>query len=242
MIRLIVVEPEGAYNVGFIARLVKNFSVDEFYLINPKCNMQEAINFSAQGREILEKKVVIVSNYDDAIEDLDIKIATSSIADNEGDLLRKSIKPWNLDRFIEDNKKIGLIFGRESVGLTREEIMKADFLLHIPGNPEYPVLNLSHAVGIILYEVFKLRNVKKAETNEGERISSESIKLLDYYSKKIVDMLKRSEGDEYMYISLKRALLKGISNEVEARTIIRLLRKVYVKVSIAEGKSEDEIE
>jgi len=122
MIRLIVVEPEGAYNVGFIARLVKNFSVDEFYLINPKCNMQEAINFSAQGREILEKKVVIVSNYDDAIEDLDIKIATSSIADNEGDLLRKSIKPWNLDRFIEDNKKIGLIFGRESVGLTREEI------------------------------------------------------------------------------------------------------------------------
>jgi len=131
MIRLIVVEPEGAYNVGFIARLVKNFSVDEFYLINPKCNMQEAINFSAQGREILEKKVVIVSNYDDAIEDLDIKIATSSIADNEGDLLRKSIKPWNLDRFIEDNKKIGLIFGRESVGLTREEIMKADFLLDL---------------------------------------------------------------------------------------------------------------
>jgi len=236
------VEPEGAYNVGFIARLVKNFNVDEFYLVNPKCNMQEAINFSAKGREILEKKAVIVSNYDDAIKDLDIKIATSSIADNEGDLLRKSIKPWDLDKFIENDRKIGLIFGRESVGLTREEIMKADFLLHIPANPEYPVLNLSHAVGIILYEVFKLRNIKNTEKNRGERISSESIKLLDYYSKKIVDVLKRSEGDENMYIVLKRVLLKGISDEVEARTIIRLLRKIYVKVNIAEGKSGDEME
>ena len=236
MIRLIVVEPEGSYNVGFIARLVKNFKIDEFYLVNPKCNMEEALNFSAQGREILEKKAKIVSSFDDAIKDLDIKIATSSIADNEGDLLRQSIRPWDLSKFISEDKKVGLIFGRESVGLTREEIMKSDFLLHIPANPEYPVLNLSHAVSIILYEVYKLRgsNVVKKEN-----VSAEAFHLLDYYSRKITDLVKRSEGDEYMYIALKRALLRGVSDELEARTLIRLLRKVYVKLS---NESKDETE
>ncbi|BCU70611.1 tRNA (cytidine-2'-O-)-methyltransferase TrmJ [Stygiolobus caldivivus] len=238
MIRLIVVEPEGSYNVGFIARLVKNFEVDEFYLVNPKCKMEEAINFSAQGRDILEKKALIVSAFDDAIKDLDIKIATSSIADNEGDLLRRSIKPWEIGKFISDDKKIGLIFGRESVGLTREEIFKSDFLLHIPGNPAYPVLNLSHAVSIVLYEVYKLRT----SSIKNENISNESIKLMELYSRKIIDSLKRSEGDEYMYVVLKRVLLKGVSSEIEAKTIVRLLRKIYVKISIAEGKKVDEIE
>lgn len=103
-IRLVIVEPEGAYNLGFIARLVKNFLIDEFYVVNPKCDINEAIKFSAKGSEVIEKMMKITNNFDDAIRDVDLKIATSSIADIKGDLLRKSIRPIDLERLIKDKK------------------------------------------------------------------------------------------------------------------------------------------
>ncbi|BAB65444.1 MULTISPECIES: tRNA (cytidine-2'-O-)-methyltransferase TrmJ [Sulfurisphaera] len=223
MIRLVIVEPEGSYNLGFISRLAKNFLVDELYIVNPHCDLEEAKKFSAKGLEYLEK-AKIVNNFDEAIKDVELKIATSSIADIKGDILRKSIRPWELPRIIE-GKKVALIFGRESVGLTREEIAKSDLLLFIPGNPEYPVLNLSHAVGIVLYEIWKSRGENKPV------ISGEAISLIDKYSRDLVNLIKSNEGDEAMYIALKRALIKGIGDEEEARTIIRLLRKLYIKLT-----------
>ncbi|MFP3202212.1 MAG: tRNA (cytidine-2'-O-)-methyltransferase TrmJ [Sulfolobus sp.] len=232
MIRLVIVEPEGAYNVGFIARLVKNFEVDEFYIVNPKCDLEEAKKFSARGIEVLEKKAKIVSSFDDAIKDADIKIATSSIADNKGDLIRKSIRPWDLEKFIGNDKRTALIFGRESVGLTREEITKSDFLLFIPANPEYPVLNLSHAVSIVLYEIWRIKS--KSSTSS---ISADVIKLIEKYSRDITELIMETKSEEEIEktkILFRRVLLKGVNDNEEGMALVRLLRKIYVKL----GKKE----
>jgi len=232
MIRLVIVEPEGAYNVGFIARLVKNFEVDEFYIVNPKCDLEEAKKFSARGIEVLEKKAKIVSSFDDAIKDADIKIATSSIADNKGDLIRKSIRPWDLEKFIGNDKRTALIFGRESVGLTREEIMKSDFLLFIPANPEYPVLNLSHAVSIVLYEIWRIKS--KSSTSS---ISADVIRLIEKYSRDITELIMETKSEEEIEktkILFRRVLLKGVNDNEEGMALVRLLRKIYVKL----GKKE----
>ncbi|MFP3260284.1 MAG: tRNA (cytidine-2'-O-)-methyltransferase TrmJ [Sulfolobus sp.] len=232
MIRLVIVEPEGAYNVGFIARLVKNFEVDEFYIVNPKCDLEEAKKFSARGIEVLEKKAKIVSSFDDAIKGADIKIATSSIADNKGDLIRKSIRPWDLEKFIGYDKRTALIFGRESVGLTREEIMKSDFLLFIPANPEYPVLNLSHAVSIVLYEIWRIKS--KSSTSS---ISADVVKLIEKYSRDITELIMETKSEEEIEktkILFRRVLLKGVNDNEEGMALVRLLRKIYVKL----GKKE----
>ena len=227
MIRLVIVEPEGSYNVGFIARLAKNFLVDEFYIVNPKCNLEESKQFSAKGLEFLER-AKIVPTFDDAIKDVDLKVATSSIADNKGDILRKSIRPWDLPRLIE-GKRVAIIFGRESVGLTRDEIAKSDLLLFIPANPEYPVLNLSHAVAIVLYEIWKSKPENKPI------VSGESISLIEKYVSDVLSFIQSNEEDKKMQIVLKRVLIKGVYDEEEARTIIRILRKLYLKIS---GKIE----
>ncbi|QGA54485.1 TrmJ/YjtD family RNA methyltransferase [Sulfolobus sp. E5-1-F] len=226
MIRVVLVEPEGEYNIGFVARLCRNFLVDELYIVNPRANISEAFRFSAGGKDTLEKAKV-VKNFDEAINDVDIKIATSSIADNNGDILRKSIRPWELLPLIQ-GKKVALIFGRESVGLTREEIFKCDFLLYIPANPSYPVLNLSHAVGIVLYEIWKNREL--LNNPQTPTISDQSIKLIDKYTEILYKLLKRSDDDYKMYIALKRAIIKGVKDEEEARVIIHFLRKLYTRI------------
>lgn len=227
MLRVILVEPEGEYNVGFVARLCKNFGVDELYIVNPKCDLSESVRFSAKGADVL-KRAVIVSTFDESIKDLGIKIATSSIADTAGDMLRKSIKPWDLINIITKNDRVGLIFGRESVGLTREEIGKADFLLYIPANPEYPVLNLSHAVGIVLYEIWINRikgNVQKPA------ISSEELNLIDNYAKILFNFIRKTEADYSLYLAFKRALLRGVEGDEEAKAIVSFLRRLYNKIS-----------
>lgn len=222
-----LVEPEGEYNVGFVARLAKNFLVDEFYIVNPKADLNKAREFSAKGLDYLERARVVES-YDEAIKGVDLKIATSSIADNKGDIVRKSITPEQAVN-LSKGKSVALIFGRESVGLTREEIAKADFLLHIPANPEYPVLNLSHAVAIVLYEFWKARGVRVDSA-----VSAEAVSLIDKYSYELYNLLKKTEEDYAMYVALKRALIKGVKDEEEARTVIRVLRKVIVLLSKAQ--------
>jgi rRNA methyltransferase len=49
--------------------------------------------------------------------------------------------------------KVALVFGRERVGLTNEELLKCHYHLNFPTNPEYGSLNLAMAVQLAAYEV-----------------------------------------------------------------------------------------
>ena len=48
---------------------------------------------------------------------------------------------------------VALVFGRESSGLTNEELQLCNYHVCIPANPEYSSLNLAMAVQIVTYEV-----------------------------------------------------------------------------------------
>lgn len=62
----------------------------------------------------------------------------------------------NFTNNLEDNNilRIGLVFGRESSGLYTDEIKLCNLLLYIPTSSKSPSLNLSHATGIVLNEIF----------------------------------------------------------------------------------------
>lgn len=52
-----------------------------------------------------------------------------------------------------EHAPVALVFGRERVGLTNEELQKCHYHVAIPANPEYSSLNLAMAVQILAYEV-----------------------------------------------------------------------------------------
>jgi TrmH family RNA methyltransferase len=52
--------------------------------------------------------------------------------------------------------RVSILFGRENWGLSNEEVKRSDIICTIPASSEYPILNLSHAVGIICYELANL--------------------------------------------------------------------------------------
>ena len=56
-LKLVLVEPAGTLNIGSVARLCENFSVDELRLVSPRCDYLalDAKKMAVKGLKILEK-------------------------------------------------------------------------------------------------------------------------------------------------------------------------------------------
>ncbi len=152
-LNIVLVEPAGPINVGSIARLCENFSVNELRLVSPKCDYldKEARKMAVRGVKILEKAKVY-KDLNSAISDCSRIIATCGRKEH-GEIPLSSDKDalsWALKSNREET--IALVFGREDRGLSNEELLKANKVISLNTNEKYPSLNLSHAVAIILHQ------------------------------------------------------------------------------------------
>ncbi len=183
-IRVVLVEPQNEGNVGAVARAMRNFDVSDFVLVKP-CNLGvEARKRAMHGLEVL-RAARAVEDLDRALQGADLVAGTSEIATpNEKKFARIAITPSELALRVNSmDGTLALLFGREDFGLLDEELRKCDFLVSIPASSEYPVLNLSHAVAILLYTLFVERSPSKttreASGFEKDRLHAAFADLLD---------------------------------------------------------------
>lgn len=157
---VILVGSEHDSNVGSVARVMKNFDFHDLFLVSPSAPIGfEAIKFAKHSNEILTNAKRF-THLAPAIKDMDLVIATSGVADRFSSELKNSIISFEISDSFSDYKRIGIVFGRESSGLTEEEIKLCDVVCFIPASKQHQVLNLSHAVGVILYEIYRSRKIK----------------------------------------------------------------------------------
>lgn len=57
-------------------------------------------------------------------------------------------------RAVALNREVAFVFGNEQAGLTNEEMLACQYLVHIPANPAFSSLNLAQAVQVVAYELF----------------------------------------------------------------------------------------
>jgi tRNA/rRNA methyltransferase len=153
-IRIILVEPAGALNVGSVARIMKNMGLTDLVLVKPECDPlgEEARLMAVRGFDILESARVVAS-LPDALAGCVKAIATTGRAPDTFNNLPLPLEhprtalPWLLDA------PSALIFGREDTGLTNAELNQAQRLIQIPASEVYPSLNLAQAVAICSYEL-----------------------------------------------------------------------------------------
>ncbi|MFW6305035.1 MAG: RNA methyltransferase [Candidatus Saliniplasma sp.] len=188
---IILVEPKTPGNIGAIARLMMNFDVQNLSIMNGPEIGDEALARAMHAKSILNDFEEIRS-LPDKLESFDLVVGTSGItSDKEKKFLRKAESPEEFaENTISYPGKIALLFGREDKGLSNHELSYCDKLINIPTSETYPILNLSHAVGIILYEIYKkqegdTREISIRETDESERerlikLFSKILKQIDY--------------------------------------------------------------
>ena len=156
-INLVLVEPNGSLNVGSVARLCANFEVNELRIVSPRCDILslDSKKMALKGKRYLER-CKIFNNLSDAIFDCDLVLASSGRIDVDKNTFFET--PEDISKWISSFSQINnlaVLFGRENRGLTNSEILYAHRTFCIPTSRNYPSLNLSHAVAIILYELNK---------------------------------------------------------------------------------------
>lgn len=134
---VIVVEPEQPENIGFIARLSENFNF-KVRVVRPKFNLKESRTTANNAQEKL-RNTEIFETVEEAVKDLEFVVGT------------KPGKGVNSKNF-EFRENTSIMLGRESSGLTKEELNYCDALVHI--DADYNSLNLSHAASILMYEAY----------------------------------------------------------------------------------------
>ena len=167
VLKVVLVEPSGPINVGSVARLCENFDVNELRLVSPKCDYldQEAKKMAVKGLEILEK-AKIYEDLNSALSDCSRIIATCGRKEHGDIPLNSNKDALNWAFKSERQEKIALVFGREDRGLSNEELLKANKVISLNTSENYPSLNLSHAVAIILHQFsqFKKPDLLKPKT------------------------------------------------------------------------------
>jgi tRNA/rRNA methyltransferase len=151
-IRIILVEPAGALNVGSIARVMKNMGLRQLVIVNPQCEVlgEEATRMAVHAIDLLEA-AQIVPDLTTALQGCTRVIATTArdrAIPTQLETPRQAL-PWLLD----SNQPAALIFGREDNGLTNAELNYARRYIRIPVGSEYSSLNLAQAVGVCAYEL-----------------------------------------------------------------------------------------
>lgn len=229
MIEIILIEPETAGNIGAVARVMKNFGFPSLTLIDPKCDHleKEALDRSTHAKDILKKAKIKKRSY---LKRFDYIIGTTAILGTDYNIPRSPLTPKELSHKLNSSAKdtkIALIFGRESTGLTNSEIEACDFMVTIPATKEYPTLNISHSVSIILYELFK----QKVQNKSNSHIAQATKKEKDVLFEKIDEIIKTlhfstPEKRETQKTVWKRIIGKSLLTKREAFALLGFFKKV----------------
>lgn len=161
-LRIILVEPAGALNVGSVARVMKNMGLYHLVLVNPHCDplSEEARRMAVHGQEILAA-AQRVENLAQALAGCQRAIATTARPRHLSTPLEtpRQALPW----LLQPSLSTALIFGPEDRGLSNEELSYAQRFVCIGANPDYPSLNLAQAVAICAYELYQKAMEPSAE-------------------------------------------------------------------------------
>jgi TrmH family RNA methyltransferase len=150
----VLVRTRFASNLGAAARVMKNMGFENLVLVQPLCEVGvEARAMAMKGAEIVDH-AEYYPDLEAAARHLNLLVGSTGrftpgkplLTDCR--LLAREIVP----RYAASSR-IGIAFGSEDNGLSREELRLCQWMVRIPTAPEYPVLNLAQSVGIVAYEL-----------------------------------------------------------------------------------------
>lgn len=152
-LRIVLVEPREAGNVGAAARAMKNFGFRDLAIVGEMPQLHPVAEWWASGAGELVSEARLSPTLASAVADCHVTIATTSTRgrDVEPDLDPRGVA----ERFrsLCPDQTLAIVFGREDRGLTAEETAQCHRTAAIPTSSEFPTMNLAQSVSIFCYEL-----------------------------------------------------------------------------------------
>lgn len=203
---IILVNTQLPENLGAVARSMLNFNFKKLKLVTPEFNItHEKIRPVCAGADIVIDKIRVYKNFNEAIKNLNIVIATTNRIRS---IQQKAISFSHLSNFLKNNKnKVGIVFGPERSGLDNDKIALCDYVLKINTNKKFSSLNLSHAVNLICYEIS--RNGDKTKNINIKPNKAKKSELINFMKLLINDLDKK---DFFLVKERKKIMTQKIMN------------------------------
>ena len=155
---VILVEPQMGENIGSAARAMANFGLGRLRLVKPREEWPNPqARKMASGADRVLDDAVVYATLAEAIADCTLVFATTARAhDQAKPVVDAEQAAREAAPRVAAGETVGILFGRERIGLENHEVALADRIVTLPVNPAFASLNLAQAVIVIAYEWFKL--------------------------------------------------------------------------------------
>lgn len=226
MTAIILVEPQMGENIGAAARVMHNFGLEDLRVVNPRDGWQgsqvydKAHEMSAHADWIIEK-AKIFPTVEEAVADIEYLYAATV---RPREMTKEVITPHE----IKLHGKTGFMFGKESSGLTNQQVGLANKIITIPVNPEYSSINISMSVGIICYEIFggelqkpEFEMATKADIDALIKHFEDELDKTDFFS-----VPRKKPG---MMLNFSNIFTRGSLTVQEVRTLRGVIRALTEK-------------
>lgn len=222
-ISIILVEPIYAGNVGAIARIMNNFCISDLRIVG-KVPEKNDFYLAMHSEHILDE----ATTYPDlasAVQGLDRVIGFSRRVGRKKPV---DMNPRQMAGYVHDlpRLKIGLVFGRETFGLTDEEADLCDLRCHFPANPAFPSINLAQAVALAAWEVYALP-LEEKKSSAKNHCAADRIEL-DKIRHYMLDVMKATGFfRSHETTNWEQFLIKLLAQLNPSQTMIYRLRQMF---------------
>lgn len=235
-----VVEPEFASNLGYVARTMANFGLKKLIVVSPKKldrkRLEEASVFASHGKKLIHD-VEFVPAVETLRKRFQLLIGTTAIeGTRKANLTRKTVGVEECasklaDRIAHSPRSSCIVLGRDTTGMTNEELRCCDYTMTIRASEEYNTLNVSHAAAIILF-VFS-----RAVESKGKQWKKHSTSTRKERERAVLLFERLAEEAEFQ--SFKSGLLREAMTRLFDRADPSL-REIYLMMGLA-SKSASKI-
>jgi tRNA/rRNA methyltransferase len=233
-----LVDPQFSLNVGYVARVMANFGLENLFIVSGNSshiNWDEATKFASHGQPVV-KRIRVVKSIPSLRTRHTILVGTTAIRARKRSNISRTTMDFEtfmptLAKTIGRNPK-GLaktcfVFGRDTTGLTNEEIRLCDYVVTINTGTEYRTLNISHAVSIVLYEIAKYFRKSKMRNEQNSERLHKHFKEHDMVVKLFLELAEVSDFQAHKRPKLAETLLRIINRGNPS------LRETYLLLGLA---------
>ncbi len=157
-VRIVLVRPRDPRNVGAACRAMKCMGITSLGIVPDELiDPTQARTLAHYASDVLEG-ATIYPRLEDALKDAVLVAGTTRRRGKNRKYF--SIFPEQLGEKVASisSGTVAVVFGNEETGLTDRELSLCQLAVSIPASPRFPSLNLSHAVQVVCYALYRARS------------------------------------------------------------------------------------
>jgi TrmH family RNA methyltransferase len=226
-VRIVLVEPREAGNVGAAARAMKNFGFTDLWIAGAREERTDDVSaWWAVGANDVVLSATRVATLDEALADCHLTVATTAVRERN---VLEQLTPHEVAELaaetLGDEHRLALVFGRERWGLSGREIALCQRTASIPTWPEFPTMNLAQSVAIFCYE---LGRGLRPKAEEKDPAPHQLIQHLNSHARALFDEIGYfgDKSPDRMCAELQALAARAKLTMREASLLLSLLRRL----------------